>query len=948
MIPSKSRYSTEFALWILFFCFATSASLLFQKLLLPLVPSLHAGSGLLDADSIRFHHSAIELAERIRQSGWSELSLLPLGGEYVNVTLLGALYALFGDDPSLIVPFNAAIHALNGVLIYRIGKELGTGRSGTIAGLAAAILFVGFPSALNWYGQVHKDGFAIVGILVVAWSWIWLRERPPDTRGLIVVASSTALSIVFTFTSRPYNLALLAVALGLVLAAMLVIDVRHLRVRGSKLAIYLLSLALVAAGPVLVSVRGFPDSERQFEASLPDWSWKTTSSVPRWVDRGLETAARLRVRFVESGRVAGASSMIDTEITPDSVAAVAAHAPRAVQVALFAPFPTQWLEKFSLARLVAVFETGIWYLLAPGVLFLLFLHRSSKVLMLLSFGLVFMWIYGLTIPNVGTLYRLRYPILFLFILLGILGWIEAASGWSGRKPGDRGASRPFDIASAPLRPAENGGMPRLNVLSAGVLVAAFTALTYVGLFLRDMILARWFGLGPDLDAFFLATAVPMFLVAVMSLPIGTMIVPQFLLIRVQGSAGAAQRLVSRIAAVYLLAATAAAAALFFGITPALEAIGWDVTPAKLELARQLLAWMLPILILSGLVVLGNAVLNALGYYLIPAMAQLAVPAMSVLALMLFGAGLGVEAAIAGMLAGQVVNLWLITDALRKLGYSVRPALHEPSAEWNSAVRQYLPLAAAALLVNLTAPVNLGMASTLAEGSTAALGLGNKIVFFVTGLVATGVATVILPHFSSFMARRRLLDARNELSFFLLVGTVITIPFAVVAFVGSEALVKLAFLGGAFGERDVESVARIMSYGIIQLPFFTVNLLLLKFAVATRSAGRVLIASLLALCLNVALNAFLMDKHGATGIALAATMACALSAGCMLLLFQRLGHVSWVDLVTIALTWMPYTTFIICLQYQSYAGVVVSTLALLVLLYGHWSQLARWRPAAPGA
>lgn len=928
----------------MFFCYATSAALLFQKLLLPLVPSLHAGSGLLEGDSVRFHAAAVELAERIRQSGWAQWSLLPLRGEYVNVSILSALYALFGIDASMIVPINAAVHALNGVLIYRIGKELETGRCGVIAGMAAAMLFVGFPSALNWYGQVHKDGFAIAGILLIVWSWIWLRERPLDAKGVIVVVASTVGSIALSVAARPYNLLLLAAALAVVLAVVLAIDARYLRARWLKLALYALSLALLAAGPLWATLRGYPDSTRQFEASIPDWNWQPTSGVPRWVEAHLETAAKLRARFIQSGREVGAGSMIDTDTRPNSLTGVIAYAPRAVQIALFAPFPSQWIEKLSLARLVSVFETGTWYLLAPGVLLLLYLHRTSKVLMLLSFGVVFLWVYGFTIPNVGTLYRLRYPILFLFILLGSLGWIEAVSRWRNGRNTDSAASPAAANAVESLHAAHKDDVSRLNLLGAGTLVAIFTALTYIGLFLRDLILARWFGLGPELDAFFLATAVPMFLVAVVSLPLGTMIVPLFLSVRQQASAAAAQRLVSRVSAAYLAVAAAAAVILYFAITPLLEVIGWGATPEKLELARTLLAWMLPILLFSGLVVLGNALLNALGYYLAPAMAQLAVPALSILALAIFGPRYGVAAAIAGMLAGQVVNLWLVTGALRKLGYSVRPALNDGSAEWKSALGQYLPLAAAALLVNLTAPVNLGMASTLPEGSTATLGLGNKIVFFVTGLVAAGVATVILPHFSTFMARRRLLDARSELAFFLLAGTFISIPFAIVLFIGSEALVRLAFRGGAFGDADVELVARIMNYGIIQLPFFTVNLLVLKFAIAMRSAGRVLVASLLALALNIALNVVLMERHGAAGIALAATVACALSAGCMLLLFQRFGHVSWVDLVTIVLSWMPYTTFIVCLHYQSYAGVVVSTLALLALLYGQWGVLARWRPA----
>ncbi len=593
--------------------------------------------------------------------------------------------------------------------------------------------------------------------------------------------------------------------------------------------------------------------------------------------------------------------------------------------------------------MVSVVETLIWYLIAPGIVFAVLYQSSSRMLMALCFATLFLYIYGFTIPNVGTLYRIRYPFLFLFIVVGVIGWVEFFLRHH--------ASRPREASpSAAPKPAVGSQFAspltsRAGLLGAGAVVALFTGLGYLGLFLRDIILARWFGVGADLDAFFLATTIPMFLVSVLSIPLGTMLIPQFLGTKERQSPGDAQRLVSRIAFVYLAAVLVAAAALLASSAPLLKLIGSNFTPEKLRLSQSLLAWMLPILVLSGFVIMNNALLNAIGRFTVPSAAQIAVPVVSILALVLFGEKYGIVSVVAGMLAGQIINLWLAGSALTKSGFSVRPAWSDGSVPLRSALTQYLPLVAAASFVNLTIPVNIGMASTLEEGSAAAFGLGSKVVVFITGLVSAGVATVILPYFSSFMARNRLLDVRNELSFFLLAGTVITIPVSFVLFAGAELIISLAFEGGAFTAADVKQVTRVMSYGIIQLPFFTVNLLILKFAIATSHAWRVMTASLFALVVNVGLNLILMQHSGVAGIALAASLAVAVSACFMLLLFNRLGHISWVDLVMIGLNWMLYTTLVISLQYHSYAGVMVTILALVFLLYGQWNLLMRWRTAA---
>lgn len=192
--------------FLLFFSFATAAALLFQKFLLPLASGLHHGQGLVQGDSAYFHSIAVDLAERIRLHGWSEWRPYPTPSADGNVALLAALYVLFGVDPSLMVPVNAALHALTGTLLFLMGRMLWPGRVGTLAGMVAGTLYVVFPSALNWYGQIHKDGFAIAGTALVLYAWI-AAETGPGGRRLAAAVLLTALAgvglIVFV---RPYHL----------------------------------------------------------------------------------------------------------------------------------------------------------------------------------------------------------------------------------------------------------------------------------------------------------------------------------------------------------------------------------------------------------------------------------------------------------------------------------------------------------------------------------------------------------------------------------------------------------------------------------------------------------------------------------------------------------------------------------------------------------------------
>lgn len=107
---------------VFLFVFAWSlfSGLLLQWVVLPLMPNLHAGNGLLKGgDWVRFHLDAIELAEQIKIQGWQTWELRPKGNAPSGIA--AAVYALSGVSlPWLLMPLNAFIFALGAVFMYGI------------------------------------------------------------------------------------------------------------------------------------------------------------------------------------------------------------------------------------------------------------------------------------------------------------------------------------------------------------------------------------------------------------------------------------------------------------------------------------------------------------------------------------------------------------------------------------------------------------------------------------------------------------------------------------------------------------------------------------------------------------------------------------------------------------------------------------------------------------
>lgn len=924
---------------------------------------MHAGGGLLGSDAVYFDSVARQLAEQINLVGWGVWSLYPAHGATGNVAILGALYAIFGPDPALIIPINAAIHAAGGVLIYLITLEISRGaRVGALAGVFAAILFVVFPSALNWYGQIHKDGYAIAGFLLVLLAWLRSVSRPLDLPEFLKLLALQLIGVLLIVAVRPYGVKLMLIAqLGLgVLIFIIILFRRQLR-RNIRLIGLIMSSAAAMAGAVMLPVLlSNADAGEQAQSSLSgelysnwegnqSWQWQHSQWLPERVDQYVEIAARTRAGLIASGEAVGARSIVDGEVQPKNAEEVLAYLPRALQIALLAPFPDAWLVELSITRLVSVGEMLIFYFCFAGVVFLLRYNRGPAIFVAFYFAFFFLLVNGFTLANMGTLYRVRYAYLFVILAMGVLGWFM----WL-QKRGLLHRAASWLQSSSTHQSVMNGPVPssaeqsRRRAVGSGMLVMVLTFLAFLGFFVRDVLMANTFGIGGRLDDFFVALMLPMFLVAVISIPLGAAFTPVYLEIKERGLPQMVAAIVAKVSWCVSLGLLGICIVLALVLPDLLPLLGLQSAVSDSQHFRQLLYFSLPILFFSGVVVLGNAMLNAHGRVLLTSSAQLVVPVIAVLALFVGGAEYGPLAVMVGMVIGQIANLFIIHVSLKGIDVSFfnKPGATDRGA-FVSLWLQYLPLAISALFVSLAAPVATLLSMSLPEGGVSAFNLGSKVVLFMTGLVGAAITSVMLPYFSALMAKNQLISARRELSFFMLASTFVSVPISTGLFVWAEPIIRLMFERGGFDSDATLLVTRVMQYSVVQLPFFVCNSLLLKFATATRHVLAICATAVVGLLVNVLLSLVLMKHMGVAGIALGSSFAIVVSTLLLIMVLLRHGHIIWTDAVIMALSWLLFLTLLISFHFQSFPSIGVTLITYAVLLAGYIRSLLDDRRPSPG-
>ena len=185
------------------------AGLSIQWLVLPALPNLHAGHGLIaGGDWIWFNEQAVKLVELMRYQGWQAWELRPQGNAPIGIA--AAVYFLVGiSKPWVLLPLNAAMFALAAVFLYGIFTAFAPRNLAFMATLPFAL----FPSAAMIYSQIHKDVFSIAGTLIMVFVWVqFALPSRPSWFNVLKYFAYAVIGCLLVWVVRPYLLPILLVA----------------------------------------------------------------------------------------------------------------------------------------------------------------------------------------------------------------------------------------------------------------------------------------------------------------------------------------------------------------------------------------------------------------------------------------------------------------------------------------------------------------------------------------------------------------------------------------------------------------------------------------------------------------------------------------------------------------------------------------------------------------
>jgi len=441
------------------------------------------------------------------------------------------------------------------------------------------------------------------------------------------------------------------------------------------------------------------------------------------------------------------------------------------------------------------------------------------------------------------------------------------------------------VNADPPKPTAGHG----RLLRASGITGMMTMVSRVLGLMRDVVIARLFGVGDGTDAFFLANRIPNFLRRLFAEgAFNQAFVPVLSEYRSTRSQQEVRELVNAVAGVLglillLVTALVVVAAPYVSIP---IAYGFLEQPDKFALFVQMLRLTFPYLLLISLTAFCGAVLNSYDRFAVPALTPALLNISLIGCAFLLAPYMGrPELALAwGVLIAGVAQLLFQLPFLARISLFPIPLLRPG----HPGVRQVGKLMIPALFGVSVSQINLLLdafiASLLSSNAVSWLYYSDRLVELPLGVFGVAIATVVLPSLSRKHAEQSLAQFAGTLDWAMRLVCLVAIPATLALVVIAEPILVTLFQNDQFTTVDVQRVtASLQAYAFGLIAFMGVKIFAPGYFSRqdTRTPVRI---GIIAMMTNMVLNLVLVFGLGMqhVGLALATSLAAFVNAGLLFL------------------------------------------------------------------
>lgn len=316
------------------------------------------------------------------------------------------------------------------------------------------------------------------------------------------------------------------------------------------------------------------------------------------------------------------------------------------------------------------------------------------------------------------------------------------------------------------------------------------------------------------------------------------------------------------------------------VYPGFSAEAHDYTVVLSRIMFPALAFFVAAIVLS-------TVLNAQEHYLAAQLTGLPLSFSLILAAILFG---DIRAQAWGVLVAGVLQVIILLPSLRH-GFRYYPTFDLHDTHFRRLMALAVPSVLSMAVNELNHMIDRMLASTLNSGDISSMTYAFKLITFMTGVLVVPLTTISFSKMSKQAAAKNPSALIPHVRKSLALLAFVILPIVCIAGVCSEQVIRLAYGRGRFDEESVLLTGQVFLFYVMGVPFYGMRDLMNRVYHSMENTKTPMIIACISMALNIVLNLILREVMGVNGLAFATSIAAL--TGCVLLargITRRVGHV----------------------------------------------------------
>lgn len=418
------------------------------------------------------------------------------------------------------------------------------------------------------------------------------------------------------------------------------------------------------------------------------------------------------------------------------------------------------------------------------------------------------------------------------------------------------------------------------MLYQGIVLIILTFLAKIAGFFRDLAISYFYGASSVVDAYVIATTIPMVIFSFVGTGIETSLIP--MLSKVETDGENENVFVSNIINISIVLCIVAIIVILCFPTPIIRLFASGFDGESMRMAVAFTRFSIVGIIFSTLTYIYASILHYRNKFIAAAFSTLLMDGVVIIFVFLsscwgtFLLPLGNVAA----LFSQALFLRIFTKYHHKFVFNLRDKYS------NEMIMIIIPVIIGTSINQINLLVDQTLASRIIVGGISYLNYANRVLGVALGVFILSFISLIFPKITNMLSDNRVDVLLKRLENWFVLLQFILIPCTVIFCLYSNEIISLLFQHGKFNSNDTAYTAAILCCYAVELPFYGIREIISRVYYALKNTKLPMYNAVLGLLINVGSSVILSFKFGLVGLPIGTSIACMCTAIFIVIQFKR--------------------------------------------------------------